>query len=105
MSTVLASFLGKLNDTQKALVVIASSVAFGVTVTVAGFAYIGLPDELEALQETVGQNTEATQANALAIERLNQTAVRDSIRHESLVCLLTLPDSVSPIRARRECGA
>lgn len=101
----LASFLGKLTDTQKALTALVGTFAIGVTVTVAAFAYIGLPSELEALAATVGENTTATRSNARAIERLNMAAVRDSARHESLVCLLTLPESVSPIQARRECGA
>ena len=94
----LAAFLGRLSETQKAMTALASAFAVGVTITVAAFAYVGLPDELSALQETVQENKRAATANAEAIADVRH-------QYDTLICLMTLPDTISPLLARRECGA
>ena len=83
--TVLAAFLGELDDTKKALTALVGAASFGFVVAVALTAFMGLPDQVAA-------NTEF---------RVEHT--RD---FEALVCVITLPDSIASDRdARtRACG-
>lgn len=85
--TALASVLGELNDTWKAITAITGAVAFGATAISVfyGFTLAGVPAQ--------------TEQNAADIADL-----KDDMG--SLVCLLTLTDrdTMSPQDMIRECG-
>lgn len=83
--TVLAAFLGELSDTQKALTALIGAASFGAVLTITVLGFIGLPEQVSA-------NTEFR--------------VNHSREFDSLVCVITLEDSIAAdARARtRECG-
>lgn len=92
----LAAFLTDLSDWQKAATALLGSLSFGIVLGVGGVAFTGLPERVEGHEAGMDSLRVAVKANT------------DAIRHqeddfETLICLLTLPDSVSPIESRTLC--
>ena len=109
MSTVLASFLGSLTDTQKALTALMGACAFGFAVATAVQAQRQVPHQIASLVESDSVMTIAIEANTVAIQNMSGEAARAaesaaSQMGELVICLLTLPENTSPIQARLECG-
>lgn len=88
--SALSALVGKITPTWQAIAALAGACTVGV---VAGLFLVGftqLPDRVEAMERSVSENTEQLQD----IEG----------QFESLVCLMTLPDSITRETAIRECG-
>jgi len=83
--TAIAAFLTELPPIWKALTALVGAFSFGAVVTLTIVGFVGLPEQVEA-------NT--------------KFRVEHTREFRSLVCLITLPDSVAAdSRARtRECG-
>ena len=83
--TAIAAFLTDLPSTWKAVTALVGAASFGAVVTLTFTGFVGLPEQVEA-------NT-----------RFREAHTRE---FRSLVCLITLPDSIAAdTRARtRECG-
>ena len=94
----LASLLGSLDDTKRALLALIVTLAFGVSVGIAVVGFVGLPSDVAA-------NTEGRRRNQVAIDSLRTESRRLARGDSVIVCLLTLPDSVDRFEAlaRRAC--
>lgn len=88
--TAVAAFLTKLNPTWQALTALAGATAVGIVVGITLYGFTGLPDRVEAVEASSAKNT--------------VDIARGRGEYETLICLLTLPDSLTPIESQRRCG-
>ncbi|MEM7416794.1 MAG: hypothetical protein AAF389_14910 [Gemmatimonadota bacterium] len=90
--TTLATFLGDLSDTHKAVTALIGAVAIGSTLTFYLVGFTGLPERMDKAEAAIGE--------------IREHVEESDRRFDHLVCLLTLEgrDEMSAQELIRECG-
>lgn len=89
MAAVAGLLTGRLSPTWQALTALGGAFAVGAAITLSAMSFRQLPAQVRAIDERLTE--------------VEMVAARVDRQYTRIVCLLTLPDSVSPMQAERSC--
>ena len=100
--TAVAAFLARLNPTWQAITALAGAAAVGIVVGGATVGFTGLPEQVEVNAQAIEAHIlEPWHEGIVPLMEASDEAIM--ARLNRLICLQTLPDSLTYLEAERAC--